>query len=393
VLVVATELSARHGLATVSRPLRRRGAPVRLPRRGPPRRNPGMKHRATTPLSCPFRDCASNCGDDRRQHVVRHSRLRTRKGVRSRLLCRRCQRSFLPGLGTPYHRMQRPRRDFDSAIRLVAEGVSLAAIARSQGVATSTVSRWIDRAARHARAYEEQFARVDRPIELQLDELRSFGAVREMRTWVYNAIEVGSRFWLGSRVGTRTLRNTLLFARTLRSRCASLSAPFLVTSDEFKYYLPCLRRAFGPACVYVQVKNRYARGRLVRSKAQLKLGTEWTLERARERSEDSKRPNTAYVERLNLHIRRSCAYLHRRTPSPMRKPQRLADVLDINRLHYNFVRRHSSLRLRRECRTPAMQAGITSRPLTLREIFSWIPPHRPYPPPVNSSPTPIREDR
>ncbi len=85
------------------------------------------------------------------------------------------------------------------------------------------------------------------------------------------------------------------------------------------------------------------------------MGNAWTLERARERSEGSKRPNTAYVERLNLHIRRSCAYLRRRTP--------------------------------------AMQAGITTRPLALREIFSWIPPLRPYPPAVNWSPTPVRDDR
>jgi hypothetical protein len=77
----------------------------------------------------------------------------------------------------------------------------------------------------------------------------------------------------------------------------------------------------------------------------------------------------------------------------MRKPQRLADALDLNRLHYNFVRRHSTLRFGRESRTPAMQAGIASRPLTLREIFSWIPPLRPCPPAVNWSPTPIREVR
>ena len=344
-------------------------------------------------FACPFSDCPSNAGQDRRQHVVRHSRLRTRRGVRSRLLCRRCRRTFLPSHGTPYHRMQRPRRAFDAAILHLCEGASLAAVARCLGVATSTVSRWIERAARHARAWEEEHLVVKNPVELQLDELHSYGAAREVRSWVYNSIEVWTRAWMGSRVGTRTLRNTLLFARVVRSRCRSVAAPILVTTDEFKYYLPCLQRTFGPACVYVQVDNRYARGRIVRSHAKLKLGNAWTLERARERSEDSKRPNTAYIERLNLHIRRSCAYLHRRTPSPMRKPQRLADSLDINRVHYNFVRRHGSLRSLSGCRTPAMQAGITTRPLTLREIFSWVPPLRPYPPPVNWSPTPIRDDR
>ena len=50
----------------------------------------------------------------------------------------------------------------------------------------------------------------------------------------------------------------------------------------------------------------------------------------------------------------------------MRKPQRLAEVLDIDRLHYNFVRRHSTLRFNGKLSTPAMQSGITTRPLTLR---------------------------
>lgn len=229
---------------------------------------------------------------------------------------------------------------------------------------------------------------IDDPTELQLDELRSCGAAREQRTWVYSAIEVWSRLWLASRVGARTLRNTLVFARTVRSRLRRLSAPVLVTSDEFKYYLPCLQRTFGPSCVYLQVKNRYARGRITHTRATRLIGDECTYEHARARSEDSQRPNTAYAERLNLHLRRTCAYLNRRTPSPMRKPQRLAEVLDIDRVYYNFVRRHSALRFGGKLRTPAMQAGIATRPLTLREIFLWQRPPSKYPPPGNWSPTP-----
>ena len=340
---------------------------------------------------CPFLDCPSNSGDDRRVHVIRHSKLRTRRGVRVRMLCRRCRRTFSPHRGTPYYRLRSPLRAFDRVMSLAVEGVPQAAIARSQGLSVSTVSRWLARAARHARAYEEEHVRIDDPVEIQLDEVRSYGAAREHRAWVYNAIEVWSRVWLGSRVGTRTMRNTRLFAHVLRSRCRNVISPVLVTSDEFKYYLPSLQRAFGPSCVYVQVKNRYANGRIVRSRANLRLGSEWKLELARERSEDSKRPNTSYVERLNLHTRRSCPYLQRRTPAPMRRPQRLADSLDINRLHYNFVRRHSSMRFGTELRTPAMMADLARRPLTFRELFSWVPPPRRHPPAENWSPTPLPE--
>jgi hypothetical protein len=231
------------------------------------------------------------------------------------------------------------------------------------------VSRWLIRAAEHGRAFEDVHVQIDDPTEIQLDEVKSYGAAREQRSWVFNAIEVWSRLWLGSRVGSRSLRNTLVFARILRQRCRSLKSPVLVTTDEFKYYLSCLRRTFGPRCVYLQVKNRYARGRITHTRARRLVGDECAYEQARRRSEDSQRPNTAYVERLSLRLRRTCAYLNRRTPAPMRKPQRLAEVLDINRLIYNFVRGHSSLRFGGKLRTPAMQAGITKRPLTLREIF------------------------
>jgi len=251
----------------------------------------------------------------------------------------------------------------------------------------------MSKAAEHARAFENEHLVIDDPTELQVDELKSYGAAREVRTWIYNAVEVWSRLWVNTRVGTRTLRNTLVFARTLRARFRRITTPVLVTSDEFKYYLPCLQRTFGPSCVYVQVKNRYARGRITHTRSQQLIGDEWKYEQAQERSEDSKRPNTAYIERLNLHLRRTCAYLNRRTPSPMRKPQRLAEVLDINRLNYNFVRRHSSLRFGGKLRTPAMQAGLAKRPLTLREIFLWQRPPSKYTPPGNWSPTPAPEYR
>jgi hypothetical protein len=48
----------------------------------------------------------------------------------------------------------------------------------------------------------------------------------------------------------------------------------------------------------------------------------------------------------------------------------LEDHLELLRCHYNFVRPHSALKFGREVRTPSMQAGLTTRRLSLREIFS-----------------------
>src|SRR5262249_13296864 len=88
-------------------------------------------------------------------------------------------------------------------------------------------------------------------------------------------------------------------------------------------------------------------------------------------SEDSVKLNTSLVERLNLTIRQGSAYLAGRTLGQTRGRKHLDDHLELLRCHYNFVRPHRTLNFGREGRTSAMQAGLTNRSLTLREIFSW----------------------
>jgi hypothetical protein len=94
------------------------------------------------------------------------------------------------------------------------------------------------------------------------------------------------------------------------------------------------------------------------------------LKQALRNSEDSEALNTSFVERLNLSVRQGSAYLGRRTLRQARRKQCLDDHLELLRCHYNFVRPHRALKFGREIRTRAMQAGLSTRPLTLREIFS-----------------------
>ena len=79
--------------------------------------------------------------------------------------------------------------------------------------------------------------------------------------------------------------------------------------------------------------------------------------------------NTSFIERLNLTIRQSSAYLSRRTLSHARSTERLDEHLELLRCYYNFVRPHGALKFGREIRTLAMQAGLTTRRLTFRDIF------------------------
>jgi len=100
------------------------------------------------------------------------------------------------------------------------------------------------------------------------------------------------------------------------------------------------------------------------------IGSEWQLRDALERSEDSDRLNTSFVERLHLTIRQGSAYLQRRSPAHARLGQCLAGQLELLRCYYNFVRPHMALRFGSEVRTPAMQAGLATRRLTFRDVFT-----------------------
>ena len=100
------------------------------------------------------------------------------------------------------------------------------------------------------------------------------------------------------------------------------------------------------------------------------VGTPEQFAEALARSEDSSTLNTSFVERLNLTIRQGSSYLARRTAAHCRWRSRLDDHIELLRCYYNFIRPHRSLKFGREIRTPAMQAGLTHRRLSFRDIFS-----------------------
>ena len=58
----------------------------------------------------------------------------------------------------------------------------------------------------------------------------------------------------------------------------------------------------------------------------------------------------------------------RRTACHSRSEDHLRDQLELQRCHYNFMRPHRSLRFGPVLRTPAMQAGLVKKHLTIRDV-------------------------
>ena len=217
---------------------------------------------------------------------------------------------------------------FDTVVTLRVEGVSLSASARVEGLAWNTVARWLDRAAAVCRRFSHGRIASFAVEELQADEIRSFTGGKTRPTWIFVAIEVWSRLWPSTVVGRRSYRNTWALIHDVSTRMAFATCPLIVT-DGFEFYGKVVRRVFGPAALYAQVIKTRRHDRVVRVERRAVMGAACRFDDALHRSEDSSTVNTSFIERLNLTIRQSSAYLSRRTLSHARSQDTLDAHLDL----------------------------------------------------------------
>ncbi len=319
-------------------------------------------------LSCPNRQCSLLRKADSGA-IIRHGFYTTRWRKRRRYRCRTCGKTFCSTTGTPYHRLQHRRAIFDEVASLSVEGLNKSAIARVKRIAWNTVHRWLERASHWCRRFSDRKMKRLAMAELQADEMRTIVGGKEQPIWVFVILDVWSRLWPSTVVGGRSYRNTQALFRDVFERMIPGQIP-LITTDGFEFYKKVIGRVFGPACLYGQVIKTRRNDRIVKVERRIVIGGAWGLQQALRDSEDSSKLNTSFVERLNLTIRQGSAYLGRRTTCHARWKERFEDHLELLRCHYNFVRPHRALKFGREVRTPAMQAGLTRKRLTFREIFS-----------------------
>jgi transposase-like protein len=155
---------------------------------------------------CPNAACESNRGS-KRPRLATHGWIRTRTTRRRRRICKLCGTTVSKTHGTPYHRMHRPKGDLDRALHMSTEGMSASAIACVLRTSVSTITRWLEKAGHQAQAFSDEFGRVKDPVELQLDEIKSYGIGEAANARCFMGIEVWSRFWSALHVSKRTLRS------------------------------------------------------------------------------------------------------------------------------------------------------------------------------------------
>jgi hypothetical protein len=98
---------------------------------------------------------------------------------------------------------------------LSVEGLNKSAIARVKWVTWNTVHRWLERAAVCCRRFSDRTIRRHSAAELQADEIKTIVGGKEQPIWVFAVIDVWSRLWPSTVVGSRSHHNTRTLFRTL----------------------------------------------------------------------------------------------------------------------------------------------------------------------------------
>lgn len=300
-----------------------------------------------------------------------HGFSKTSHGKSRRFLCKECESTFGSTAGTIYHGKKYPKLTIDMAISMSVEGIDDSAIGRVLKIDKRTVRSWINEASAHAKRFNDENIKGFKVVELQADELYTFIDSKEKKTWVIAMMDVWSRLWISDIVGRRNFSNISNLLNEVTKR-GIITDRFLFATDGYAPYEWASKKIFKSACVYGQVIKKRKNNRVTRVTRKVKIGTLARLEELLLHSEDSNSLNSAFIERLMLTIRKGCSYLGRKTSSHARQGEYLADQVSLFRCYYNFVRPHSGLKFGTEVYTPAMQAGIVDRKLTIRDMLSTV---------------------
>jgi len=319
--------------------------------------------------------------------------------------CQACGRKFSARRDTALYRLRTPAKAIGITLALLAEGVAPDALQRVLGIRETTQRLWLTRAGLHAQALHEHFSQGLQLAHIQLDELFSLARQAAHDLWLWVALDATTKFIPALILGPRTQNMAHQLIHQVRQTLVAEYLP-VFSSDGLKLYFYALTAHFGqwlqetdqakrvwralPDLLYAQVQKIHRRRRLLRVDHQMLCGSVEAFTARLQALGLSGRIQTAFIERVNLTLRRSLAPLARRSWSLAQLPAELTFHLEWWRAYYHFVRPHQALRhnldqprprggqrrpQRYQTRTPAMTVGFTQRPWSVLEVLSFPLPN------------------
>lgn len=308
-----------------------------------------------------------------------------------KLCCQACGKTFSVRKGTPLYYLKSDPKQVEMVLWFLAEGLDQAVLIRFTGHTEATIARWLQRAGAHAQLWHHRYLRRLVPAILQLDEL--YARVRSITKarWLWLAIDPISKLIPALHLGGRKNEDAYTLLHQLKLSLKPGCVP-LFLSDGLRAYFYAITAHFGSwfrppraRTDHWQVDDQLLYGQLVKRKRSRKLAytiTRMLWGKRKALSQKLKSVGlsgliqTAFIERVNLTIRRSVAPLMRKTWSLAQSEHALLMHVEWWRLYYHFVRDHSSLKIpvpglkgRYRSQTPAMAAGLTDRAWNVGELL------------------------
>jgi len=178
--------------------------------------------------------------------------------------------------------------------------------------------------------------------------------------WTFVALDANTKLVPSFRVGKRDAETTQAFVSDLASR---LRYRAQITTDGLKMYGDIIPATFGGEVDYAQIIKEYepeAAGSGRYSPPKVKATEKIPVCG----SPVAEFVSTSYVERQNLTMRMQIRRFTRLTNAFSKKVENHYAATALHFGHYNFVRRHQTLRC-----TPAMAAGVSSTMWSMDELL------------------------
>lgn len=262
-----------------------------------------------------------------------------------------------------------------SILTALVEGNSVNSTARICGCSKVTVLRLLADAGTVAAAWHDEHVQGLQAERVQADEIWSFigckdkakknGAGGLGSVWTWIAMDSDSKLAITFTLGGREQVDADAFAIDLRSR---LSNVIQLTTDGLGLYKDAVLRAFGSKGIdYAQVIKQYGnppRDTQARYSPGVCIGCEKRRVIGVAFGEDI---STSHVERQNLTLRMQSRRYTRLTNAFSKKLENHWHALNLHFWHYNWSRRHQSLKT-----TPAVAAGLATRRMQMVELVEHL---------------------
>lgn len=262
-------------------------------------------------------------------------------------------------------------------INLLVEGSSLRSTSRICDVSINTVTKLLVDVGRACQEFHNETVVNIASQRIQADEIWSFvyskdkNAPLEMKqqgtagdAWTWVGIDADSKLVVSWFVGNRDAISANEFMQDVASR---LKNRIQLTTDGLRAYLEAVDNAFDNMIDFAQLVKMYGGADGMQSNEKkyspaVCTGAKKNIISGRP---DAKHVSTSYVERQNLTMRMHMRRFTRLTNAFSKKIENHCLAIALHFVYYNFAKVHKTLRV-----TPAQQAGLTHRVMTLDDIVN-----------------------